>query len=222
MGATRAAGYLGGMQTSLRDFAPHIFALLAGGLGVSLGLTYGTRSARFQVALQRMQGWIFGVACLGLAAAGGSLAFALVRSLLTGGAADLDAVSPARLLLLGAAIGLPLGLPGVALARFDARRREAASKKRREWVPTKDDRRAYAKKIAQQIMDLSPKPRKLTARISGDGGTVLVFEGEIDAIEGERLAKALRVDLSEVGFKRVEGKDGAREWWSPVRPPSRG
>lgn len=89
-------------------------------------------------------------------------------------------------------------------------------------MPTKDDRRAYAEKIAQQIMDLSPKPRKLTARISGDGGTVLVFEGEIDAIEGERLTKALRIDLSDVGFKRVEGKDGAREWWSPVRPPSRG
>lgn len=51
--------------------------------------------------------------------------------------------------------------------------------------------------------------------IGGAGGTVLKFEGDLSAEEGERLTVALRADLKEVGFKRVEG-GGAKSWWVRV------
>jgi len=214
--ASGRANYLGRMDDSLRDFAPHIVALIAGGLGTSLGLTYGTRTPRAQAAFLKTKSWVFGLTCLGLAAAGSALAFWIVRSLLAGGATGPGTVQPTRLLLLGVAIGIPLGLPGVVFAWSEAKRRDRASKKRREWVPTKDDRRDYAAKILRQILDVSPRPRTLDATIGGDGGTVLVFEGDIDSKEVERLTEALRADLSDVGFKRVEAKNGTREWWSRV------
>lgn len=204
------------MDASIRDFAPHIIALLAGGLGTSLGLTYGTRTARVRPTLLKMKGGMFGLFCAGMAGGGGALAFWIVRSWVTNGAADLDAITPLQLSLLGIAIGLPLGIPGIVLAWSEARRHDRALKKRRDWVPTKDDRRAYAASVLQQILDVSPRPRTLTATISGDGGTVLVFEGDLDSSEVERLTAALRTDLSDVGFKRVEARNGTREWWSRV------
>jgi len=187
-----------------------------GGLGTSLGLTFGMRTSRGQAFLVSLSGMIVGLSCVLATALGGSIAFIIVRSVMERGTADPTALPAGQLLMLGIAVGLPLGVPGVLAAWSDARRRDRAAKKKRDFVPTKDDRRAYAAQLVDQITEVSPTPRTLTASIGGDGGTVLRFEGDIDAKEGERLTTALRGDLADVGFKRVEGKNGSKEWWSRV------
>lgn len=165
------------MEGPLGAFTPHVLALLVGGLGASLGLTYAARTPRAHRALLLL---------------------------------------PGRTLALGSLATVALGLPGAWAAWSDARRRDRTLRKRKEHPPTKDDRRRYAADIVSQITEMSPTPRTLTADIGGDGGTVLLFEGDIDATEGERLTAALRQDLADLGFKRVEGRKGSREWWSRV------
>jgi hypothetical protein len=70
--------------------------------------------------------------------------------------------------------------------------------------------------LGRQIEEISPTPRKVVASVGGDGGRVLSLEGDIDAEEGDRLTTALRADLQELGFKRVEGGTGSTTWWSRV------
>lgn len=204
------------MDMSLSDLAPQIAALMAGGLGASLGLTWWARTERGRALLARLGGGAFAAACLAATALGVAAAYGLVRSLLRTAVNDPAAVSPMGLLLLGLAVGVPLGLPGVVAIRVDARARARARLARENRVPTREDRRAYADQLVRQIHDVSPRPRELSASITGDGGTTLRFEGDIDSEEGDRLAKALRDDLRDVGFKRVEGRRGTHEWWSRV------
>ena len=196
--------------------APHVFALLLGGLGTSLGATFWARSRRGADLLAGASGRTFAAAMAAAAFAGPAAAYAIVRSLVVEPASDLLAVSPGLTLLLGIAVGLPMGVPGVIAGRSEATRRRRERKKWRDHVPTKDDRRAYAASLVKQIRELSPTPRELTAGIGGDGGTILRFEGDIAADEGEKLTRALREDLADVGFKRVEGANGSKEWWSRV------
>ena len=208
--------YLPPMNDTLTTFAPHALALLIGGLATSLGITYGARRSGAQRFLARIGGMTLLVTCLVAAAAASVALYALVRPLVDRAISEPASLAPWRLLALGLAVGLPLGLPGLFAAWSEAHRARRAQLKRRDRVPTKDDRRAYAEGLVQQIAEISPTPRALTASISGDGGRVLLFEGEIDAKEGERLTAALRADLQEVGFKRVEGRNGANEWWTRV------
>ena len=212
----RGPRYFETMATTLRDFAPQILALLAGGLLTSLGLTYLARTTRAQKALVKSSGWVFALACLVLAAGGGGGAFWQIRSILVEQGPQLEEITPPRLLLLGLLFGLPLSLPGVVFVWSDARTQAKAARKKRDFVPSKDDRREFAEDLARQIEEFSAKPRKVSASIGGDGGRVLVLEGEIDAKEVERLTAALRANLAELGFKRVEGKNGTKTWWSRV------
>ena len=135
-------------------------------------------------------------------------------------AAAADALGPAigtgEAFLFGLLVGLPLSLPGLFLLWSDARSERTRRLRRRDVVPTKDDRRAYAEDLARQIRDVSPTPREVRGSIGGEGGRVLVLSGDVDAAEGERLTAALRRDLSELGFKRVEGSGGDRSWWTRV------
>lgn len=217
VGANRIGHYLGRMNGSISDFLPQIVALLLGGLGVSLGATYVARRPRPQALLTTTGPLAFALICVVIAGAGMAVAWLLIRGLLDTALTEPETLSAGRLLALGSAVGMPLTLPGLIAAWSDARRRERAKVKRRDFVPTKDDRRAYAKQLVEQIQEVSPRPRELTASIAGDGGTTLRFEGDIDAVEGERLTKALSGDLRDVGFKRVEGSKGKREWWSRVK-----
>ena len=204
------------MGTTLQTFAPHIIALLAGGLVSSLGMTHVARRERAAATLVKLNGWVFALVCFVLAAGGGAAAFWQLRSALAEQGPRLEGITPAQLLLFGLVIGIPLALPGVVFAWSDAHAKEKARKKRRDFVPTKDDRRKFADDVVRQIKDVSPKPRELRASVGDDGGRVLMLDGEIDAQEGERLTAALRADLAELAFKRVEGKHGTREWWSRV------
>jgi hypothetical protein len=204
------------MDASLSDFAPQIVALLVGGLGASLGLTWWARRGAARTTLARLGGAAFAAVCLAVTTAGLLAAWALVRTLLRTAMSDPTALSPMGLFLLGLSVGAPLGLPGLVASWTDARRRERTRLARENHVPTREDRRAYADQLVQQIHDVSPRRRELSAMIAGDGGTILRFEGDIDAEEGDRLTKALREDLRDVGFKRVEGSKASSEWWSRV------
>jgi hypothetical protein len=204
------------MTDTLRDFAPHILALLSGGLIGSLGVTYLARRSRAQAKLARMSGWVFGLVCTGVVAGGGGGAVLLVRAAIATQGLRLNSIGPAQLLLFGFLVGIPLSLPGVVFAWSDARARERRRLKRKDFVPTKDDRRRFASDLARQIEEVSPKRRSVMVSIGGEGGRVLVIEGDIDAQEGERLTAALRTELTEHGFKRVEGKQESDEWWSRV------
>jgi hypothetical protein len=204
------------MTTTLRDLAPQILALLAGGLLGSLGLTFLARRPRARARLARAPGWGLALALLTLGAAAAAVAFLQVRAILAEGAPGLEVVTPMQLLLFGFLIGVPLSLPGLLFTWSDARARERARLKKRDFVPTKDDRRAWASDLARQIEEVSPTPRSVSASIGGEGGRVLVLSGDIGADEAERLTTALRADLVELGFKRIEGGKGSKQWWTRV------
>ncbi len=70
--------------------------------------------------------------------------------------------------------------------------------------------------LVRQIQSVSPRTRTLQATVGGEGGTVLSFQGDLDAKEGERVTAALRADLEELGFRRVEGEAAGRSWWTRV------
>ena len=204
------------MNSALDGFLPHLVALMIGGLGGSLGMTYGARTKRALAFLLRLNGVALGVVSAVVVAAGVYGAFRIGSSLLQTEPTDLAAISVPLVFLLGLSAGLPLGVPGVVAAWFEVQSRAREEAKKRGFVPTKDDRRAYAARILKQVIEASPRPREINAKIGGDGGTVLRFEGDIDGTEVERLTVALRRDLREVGFKRVEGVKGEKKWWTRV------
>jgi hypothetical protein len=198
------------------DFWPQIAALLAGGLGASLGVTYWVRSESVAIPLARLSRVAFTSACLIAVAVGIIAAYLLVRSIMRVAIDDPAAVSPMGLLLFGIAVGVPLGLPGVIATYAETRRRERARIERENRAPTREARRTFADQIRDQILEVSPRPRALSVSLTGDRGTILRLEGDVDATEGDRLTAALREDLRELGFERVEGRKGTAEWWSRV------
>ena len=102
------------------------------------------------------------------------------------------------------------------MAWQDARREAEKRSKRKDAVATKDDRRAFAEDLLRQMHDVSPRPRELQVSVGGDGGRVLTLEGDIEPEEVERLTAALRQDLKDLGFKRVEGANGSKRRWTKV------
>lgn len=198
------------------DFWPQIAALLAGGLGASLGVTYWVRSESVAIPLARLSGVAFTSACLIAAAVGGIAAYLLLRSIMRVAIDDPAAVSPIGLLLFGIAVGVPLGLPGVIATYAETRRRERARNERENRAPTREARRAFADQLRDQILEVSPRPRALSVSLAGDRATILRFEGDVDPTEGDRLTAALREDLRALGFERVEGRKGTAAWWSRV------
>lgn len=197
-------------------FAPHVAAVLSGGLATSLGLGWLARRPRARDVLLATRGWMLALGATVAVAAGLGGTYWLVRSLLAGAAAGPSLPSPLGLLVFGSLLGIPLALPAVVVAWNDVRAERAAALKKRDFVPTKDDRRAYAVDLVRQITELSDRPRDVRALIAGDGGRVLRLEGDIDAKEASRLVQAVRADLRELGFKRVEGGGGPGSWWEPV------
>ncbi|MEM7417599.1 MAG: hypothetical protein AAF389_19080 [Gemmatimonadota bacterium] len=204
------------MDGSLGGLGPHFVALVIGGLLGSLGLTFAARGRRMQPWLAARTAPHIAAGSLALVALSVAAAWWIGRGVVDTAPSDFAALPLPLAFAFGLAVGLPISVPGLVAAWSESRRKDREAKRKCDFVPTKDDRREYAVRIVKQIQDVSPRPRELSASISGDGGTVLLFEGEIDAQEGERLTAALRADLAEVGFKRVEGRHGSNEWWSRV------
>lgn len=216
MGASPPVDYLAGMNPTVSDLLPQLVALLAGGLLASLGLGRWARTEGASASLARLGGRGIATLCVLATGLGFGIAYLIGRSLLAVALTDPGAMSPLGLFLLGVAIGVPLGLPGVVAAHHDTVRRSRADQERNARPATRAARLGYAAEIVVQIRELSPRPRTISAEVVGDGGRVLRFEGDIDATEGERLTAALRADLAAVGFERVEGRSGSAEWWSRV------
>jgi hypothetical protein len=203
------------MENGLGQYAPQIVAMLLGGLSSSLGTTWLLRKPRGRQMLLSMKGWGIALVVLVSVGLGGGAVFWMVTTMLDSIGGQLEMVSAGELLLFGLAIGLPMSAPGVVSTWIDARATDEKKRKRKDRVVTKDDRRAYAEKLARQLRELSDPGREVNVGIGGDGGTVLKFEGDLSAKEAERLTEALRADLKEVGFKRVEGGT-SKNWWARV------
>ena len=203
------------MENGLGQYAPQIAAMLFGGLSTSLGTTWLLRRPHGREMLLNMKGSgiaLFVVASLGL---GAGAIYWIVTAMLDSIGGQPELASAGAMLLFGLAIGLPMSLPGVVSAWTDARATDEKNRKRKDRVVTKDDRRTFAENLARQVRELSDPPREVKVTIAGDGGTVLRFEGDLSAKEAERLTAALRSDLKEVGFKRVEGGK-SKNWWVRV------
>ncbi len=203
------------MEDALGQYAPQIAAGLIGGLSTSLGTTWLLRKPRGRAMLLKISGWgvaLFALVSVGL---GAGAVYRMVTWVLDSTNGQPEPASTGAMLLFGLAIGLPMSLPGVVSARMEVRAADDKKRKRKDRVVTKDDRRAYAEDLARQVRELSDSAREVKASIGGAGGTVLKFEGDLSAEEGERLTTALRADLKDVGFKRVEGGD-AKTWWVRV------
>jgi len=203
------------METGLGQYSPQIVAMLLGGLSSSLGTTWLLRKPRGRQMLLSLRGWGIAIVVLVSVGLGGGAVYWVVTTMLDAIGGQLEMVSPGGLLLFGLAIGLPMSAPGVVSTWIDARATDQKKRKRKDRVVTKDDRRAYAEKLARQLRELSDPGREVNVGIGGDGGTVLKFEGDLSAKEAERLTDALRADLKEVGFKRVEGGT-SKNWWARV------
>lgn len=202
------------MISQLGGYAWHLAALLVGGVAPTIGLTLWARSNPGRALLARTSGRLLALVALGALAVGGGAAWWAGRRVLDATVSEGALPSPAALLLLGLVVGLPLALPSVLVIRSEARAR-AGRGHRKNHVATKDDRRAFAEDLERQIRELGSPPREVRARIGGEGGRTLVLEGDLDSGEGERLASALRRDLKELGFRRLEGT-GAHTWWTRV------
>ena len=203
------------MAEGFGQYAPQIAMMLLGGLSTSFGTTWLARTPRGRKLLLRVKGWglaIFAVVSLGL---GGGAVYWMVTAMLDSIGGQPEIASAGVMLLLGLAIGLPMSLPGVVLARMDARATDEKQRKRKGRVVTKDDRRAFAENLGRQVREFSDRGREVKVTIGGDGGTVLKFDGDMSAKQAERLTAALRADLKEVGFKRVE-VGGPKNWWVRV------
>ena len=57
---------------------------------------------------------------------------------------------------------------------------------------------------------------QVTASVGGDGDRMLIFEGDLRSDQGEKLVAALRHEMKDLGFKRVEGKGPSGTWWTKV------
>lgn len=204
------------MPIGLGDFLPHLILMLVGGLGSSVGLGRWARGDRGQALLGKMSGaTIIGFALVSFASMGGAAYWVWHRVLNaedTAGALG----SPWTLFLFGVAVGLPMSLPHVISTWNRHRPAKVAERERRAAASTRDDRAEYAERLLKQIHDATPERRTLEVLIRGDEGRVLWFEGELSRDEGERLVSALRHELSEVGFRRVEGRGPKGNWWTRV------
>jgi hypothetical protein len=200
----------------MREFIPHLVLMLVGGLGSSVGLGQFAQSGKGRAILGASRGWAMGLfTAVSLASMGGA-GWWMVRRVLNAADASTPFGSPLVLFAFGLAIGLPMSLPQVLSTWNQLRPEKIAAREKRAAEATREDREEYAVQLAEQIRDAAAEPRPIEAFTRGKEGKVLWLEGELARDEGERLVAALRRELSEVGFTRVEARGGKGNWWTKV------
>ncbi len=201
----------------LSDFAPQLLALLAGALISSLGPGIWVRRPRGRAWLSRVGGWaLTAFVTVSLAVAAVAVYWGYSRIVAIPETLTPVLGTPLQLLALGLAVGLPCSTPSVLYARHELRRLASEKEARKNKPPSRAERVKYARELATQIREVSPERSGLSATVSGEDGEVLVFEGPLERREGDRLVAALRADLEDRGFKRVEGEGPGGKWWSRV------
>lgn len=200
----------------LRELVPHMVAMLVGGLAASLGLSWWARKPQRRTLLGRIEWW--GMAAFATIAVGGVVGgvYWIFRKVSENPNAEELFRSPWLFLLMGVVIGLPFSLPGLLTAWSDARPAKVAAREQKRKSATEQDRLEFAHKLVEQIKEFSQTPREVSASLSDDRGTVLVFSGDLGRAEGDRLVAALRDEMTDLGFKRVEGDGGRVKWWARV------
>ncbi len=204
------------MGAILRDLIPHMAAMLFGGLTSSFGLAWLARKPRSQSFLSRVKGW--GMAVFAVVTVGGLVGgfYWLFSRIGEGFAVEATVGSPLNYLLLGLVTGLPLSLPGVITAWSDARPEKAEARARKAKAATRQDRLEFAQDLVRQIEEYAEARREVSASLIGEKGEVLVLKGDLERHEGDKLVAALRSELQEHGFTRVEGEGPKGKWWSRV------
>jgi hypothetical protein len=124
--------------------------------------------------------------------------------------------SPLVFLLIGLVVGLPFSLPSVITTWSVLRPAKVAARERKAKAATKADRWQFAEKLLSQIQEFSQTPREIDVFLDGKKGRVLRFQGDLEREEGDRLVNALRADLQDLDFERVEGEGPKGKWWSRV------
>ena len=204
------------MGIEFREFLPHLALMMLGGLGGSLGLGWLCRRPKGRALLSRTKVW--GLVAFGVVTVSGLVgAFYWMFSRLTDGS-DGQVVlgSPFTFFTLGLIVGLPLSLPGIIATWSDSRPEKIAERERRAKNATREDRLEFAQDLVRQIEEFADTPRGVSASLTGDKGKVLMIAGDLQRAEGDKLVAALRGELKELGFQRVEGEGPKGKWWSPV------
>ncbi len=200
-------------MSAITDFLPQLVLMMVGALATSVGLGQAARRGPGQRALARLNGLGFAVLAVVLVAVSAGGLYRFARSVIASAESGDFSLSTGGFLVLGLLVGLAFSLPGVVMAWQEAR---GGGKPKRTGPATRDDRRAFATQLASQIREAADREVDVAVRAGGDGERVLFIEGGLDSEQGNRLVAALRIEMRELGFKRVEGTGAGGEWWAPV------
>lgn len=200
----------------MSDFIPHLVFMLVGGLASSIGLGQFARSARGQAMLSSTRVWAMGLFTVVSLGAMGGAGWWMVRRVLDAADGPNPFGSPWLLLVFGLAIGLPMSLPQVLTTWSQLRPEKVAAREQKAADATREDREEYVTQLVEQIRNATTDDREMEGFTRGEDGRVLWLEGDLAREEGERLVAALRREMTEVGFTRVEVRGGKGNWWTKV------
>jgi uncharacterized membrane protein YedE/YeeE len=189
---------------------------LAGGILGSVGVGALIRSKRVRAVIVRRKWW--GIALYFLAVGGGLVgivAWSFSWVLRSPSPGD-SRIVPALFFGFGLAAGLTFTLSPVYLIWRGGRQMKDGSRKRRGKSASRQERLAFARKLAAQISEFSPDLRDVEVTTKGDDGTTLAIRGGLAREQAEKLVNVLRGDLEDLGIRRVESADGGRSWWVRV------
>ena len=204
------------MDPAITPYVPHGLALLLGGLAASLGPAHWARTERGRAALGRVSSERWPPQVVAMILMPLIVAIAIVRALVSAPPATADDIGMVRMFVLGLAIGTPMSLPALITTRNAVLRHQAALDQWRAEPAEPEDRANFAEDLAEMIEEVAPGRPPVTAEAIGDEQRVLRLVGDLDSRNGEMLTAALREELEAVGFTRVEGTHGGREWWTRV------
>ena len=194
-------------------------AMIVGGALGSFGLNFVIRSRRGRGFVKRWRWW--GVMLYYLAVAGVVIGgFAWVwRSAFGGdGAATRAAAAALQSPLVFFGFGVIVGLPFTLLTVTSVWRREnrPAERDTPKRKVTRKERTEYAKDLEKQLKEYGGEAAAYHVQLREDKGQVMVISGGMTREQAERLVTALRGEMDDLGFQRVEGRAADRDWWVRV------
>lgn len=200
---------------SWQDLLPQIVAIGAGGLLGSMGPVWLFRRSAVLNRIAAMKGWMVALSSLLLVVPGAIVIWRFVVAIQAGMQDQELGFEVSAPIAFGAAlaVGLPFAAPHLVVLWLEQRRAE--KKARKAHKATRQERLEYIAKLKEDLGRYGDGA-EVVLSLEGEKGTVLRVDGDLDRTRGERFTAALRGDLLELGFKRVEGGKGTGKWWSKV------